>query len=192
MIDEQSVDAPVEDAPIERAVEPRRGTASPKAYFCPECRSQILAGDRICMFCDCYLPAPHVGRLASAPRRLGAEALDHVIRDGGIVGTLLWPAIMPSGVGATVVSIMSLLYGASTLFLWTRGTTPAKRLLRMTVITEDGEPAGFLRMAFRETVGKAISGVVFGLGFIAVARDAEKRGWHDRMAGTWVVFDDEL
>jgi uncharacterized RDD family membrane protein YckC len=46
-------------------------------------------------------------------------------------------------------------------------------------------------MAFRETIGKVLSMMVFGLGLLAIPFNKEKRGWHDRMFGTWVVFDDE-
>ena len=39
----------------------------------------------------------------------------------------------------------------------------------------------------RERVRAALSAVVFFLGFLWIAWDDEKQGWHDRIAGTAVV-----
>lgn len=39
----------------------------------------------------------------------------------------------------------------------------------------------------RETIGKLISTIPFGLGFLWVAWDAKKQGWHDKIADTLVV-----
>ncbi|MCI0436548.1 MAG: RDD family protein [Gemmatimonadetes bacterium] len=114
-----------------------------------------------------------------------------MIKDGGLLGSVFWPVVLPPGVGRTVVAILSALYWGSSLMLWTRGQTPAKRFLLMTVVTEDGEPAGFFRMAFRETIGKIISMTVLGLGILSIGIDPEKRGWHDKIFGTWVVHDEE-
>jgi hypothetical protein len=43
-------------------------------------------------------------------------------------------------------------------------------------------------MVLREVVGKTASQLVFGLGFLVIAWDTAKQGWHDRIAGT-VVLD---
>ena len=45
----------------------------------------------------------------------------------------------------------------------------------------------WLRAILRETVGKWISALILGIGFIMVAFHKEKRGLHDLIAGTWVV-----
>lgn len=158
---------------------------------CPDCNSPIPHGVHFCPSCRVFLPNPWVGELATSKRRLAAAMLDGVFKDGGIFGFALWNAILPPGVAGSVIRILSLAYGVSALVLWTRGTTPAKRLLGMNVITEDGEHADFWRMAGRETIGKWISMMVFGLGLLAVPFDKEHRGWHDRMFGTWVVHDEE-
>ena len=65
--------------------------------------------------------------------------------------------------------------------------TLGRRLLGITVVNEAGEPVSFWRGAFRETVGKAVSSVFFYLGFIWIAFDKDKQGWHDKMASTFVI-----
>jgi len=44
-----------------------------------------------------------------------------------------------------------------------------------------------LGVGFLRWVGYIISGMVFYLGFIWIAFDGKKQGWHDKIAGTVVV-----
>jgi uncharacterized RDD family membrane protein YckC len=157
---------------------------------CPSCDAPV--GNRhFCPACETFIVDPYVGRLASTGRRLAAAVLDSVFRDGGIFGAAVWTNIVPPGVATAIVGILSTMYGIASLYLWTKGTTPAKRLLGMRAITSDGEPAGFFRMAFRETIGKMISLAVFGMGYLTIPFDRERQGWHDKMAGTWIIHDDD-
>jgi len=158
---------------------------------CPECGKPVPADVHFCTSCHSFLASPHVGVLASPKRRLGASFVDGLLRDGGMLGSVVWPAIMPPGMGKVAVTILSAIYGISSMYLWTQGTTPAKRLLDMKVVTEDGETAGFFRMAFRETIGKAISLLFFGMGLLPILRDRDRQAWHDSMCGTWVVHEDD-
>jgi uncharacterized RDD family membrane protein YckC len=61
----------------------------------------------------------------------------------------------------------------------------------MEVITEDGDPPGFVRMALRETIGKWISTISLGLGLLAIPFDRNHQGWHDKLFHTFVIHDDE-
>jgi uncharacterized RDD family membrane protein YckC len=71
---------------------------------------------------------------------------------------------------------------------WTwRGQTPGMMLLGLRVAREtDGASPGFARSILRY-VGYLISGFVLLLGFIWIAFDSRKQGWHDKIAGTVVV-----
>jgi uncharacterized RDD family membrane protein YckC len=86
-------------------------------------------------------------------------------------------------------------YGLSQLFsiayfvgFWTwRGQTPGMMLLGLRVAREsDGTSPGLARSILRY-VGYLISGAVLFLGFIWIAFDSRKQGWHDKIAGTVVV-----
>jgi hypothetical protein len=44
-------------------------------------------------------------------------------------------------------------------------------------------------MVAREWLGKPISMLVFGLGYLSIMTDKENRGWHDKIADTHVVED---
>jgi uncharacterized RDD family membrane protein YckC len=71
---------------------------------------------------------------------------------------------------------------------WTwRGQTPAMMLLGLRVAREsDGAPPGLARSILR-FIGYIISEIPLFLGFIWVAFDSRKQGWHDKIAGTVVV-----
>jgi uncharacterized RDD family membrane protein YckC len=192
MSDEQPAEFPVDRAdPESPSVTPPGALRETRPGFCPDCNAAVPGDAHFCPSCHVFVPDRWVGHLAAPKRRLVAALLDGIFKEGGLFGMALWSAVLPPGIAGAVVRVMSLLYGVSALVLWSQGTTPAKRFLGMTVITEDGKPAGFFRMAFRETIGKWISTIAIGLGLLAVSTDKEKRGWHDSMAGTWVVHNDD-
>ena len=57
----------------------------------------------------------------------------------------------------------------------------------MRVVKENGTPATFWTMLFREWIGKIISGMIFSLGYLWILIDKERQGWHDKLASTYVI-----
>lgn len=66
------------------------------------------------------------------------------------------------------------------------GQTIGKRMLGMKVVRTTGEPIS-AGTAFLRGVGYILSGLFFCLGFLWIAFDGRKQGWHDKIAGTLVV-----
>lgn len=74
------------------------------------------------------------------------------------------------------------------LYFWTKGTSLGKMMLNMRVVNEHNkQPVGFFRMFFREMIGKQISAVVFGLGYISILIDQNHQAWHDKIFNTLVI-----
>jgi uncharacterized RDD family membrane protein YckC len=73
-----------------------------------------------------------------------------------------------------------------TYFHGTTGQTLGKKLLGLRVVRTTGEPMT-IGTAFLRWVGYAISGAILYLGFIWVIFDSRKQGWHDKIAGTYVI-----
>lgn len=74
-----------------------------------------------------------------------------------------------------------------TILFWIwKGATPGKMLLGMKITKIDGSPIG-TKEAILRYIGYFISAVVLFLGFLWVAWDSKKQGWHDKIAGTIVV-----
>lgn len=67
------------------------------------------------------------------------------------------------------------------------GQTPGKMVLRIKVVRQDGSPVGYGRAAFREVPAKFLSGIIFGIGYLMVIFDEQKRALHDRMSDTYVI-----
>ena len=79
-------------------------------------------------------------------------------------------------------------YAATVLALWAYGLTPGKWMLGIRVVKRDtGSPAGFWRMALRQTIGQWVSAILCYLGFIWAMVDANRQGWHDKIAKTLVI-----
>ena len=75
------------------------------------------------------------------------------------------------------------------VFFWTlTGQTPGMRFLGIRLDDGDGTPQLSFRAARRRLVGIMLSIVPLGLGFLAVLLSDRRQGWHDRFAGTEVVF----
>jgi uncharacterized RDD family membrane protein YckC len=59
-------------------------------------------------------------------------------------------------------------------------------IMGLKVVRLDGRPVTFAVAAVR-ALSSMLSAAVFFLGFLWVAFDREKQGWHDKIAGTTVV-----
>jgi uncharacterized RDD family membrane protein YckC len=86
--------------------------------------------------------------------------------------------------GPPLAFLVALAYFAG---MWTwKGTTVGGIVLGLKVVRLDGGPVTFA-VALVRSLGAAFSGIVLFLGFLWIAWDPEKQGWHDRIAGTVVV-----
>ncbi|MFL2664483.1 MAG: RDD family protein [Dehalococcoidia bacterium] len=70
------------------------------------------------------------------------------------------------------------------------GRTPGKWVAGIMVVMKDGKPPGPASIP-REMVGKFVSYISFGIGIVWIIFDKENQGWHDKIAGTYVVKNDK-
>ena len=77
-------------------------------------------------------------------------------------------------------------------FFWTRrnGQTPGKFALGIRVIRYDGSEMSDIDALIR-AIGYHVSGILFGLGYIWAFFDKRNQTWHDKMARTFVVRNEE-
>jgi len=82
-----------------------------------------------------------------------------------------------------------LLVPAYHVLFWTiAGRTPGKWLLGLRIVTTEGHAIGLGRALLR-FVGLTISIAPLLAGVLAIAFNARRRAWHDRIARTLVVYD---
>ncbi len=68
------------------------------------------------------------------------------------------------------------------------GETPGMRFLSIRLV-HDGSREITFGCAFRRVLALMLSLLPLGLGYFAILRDPRRRGWHDRMTGTEVIYD---
>jgi uncharacterized RDD family membrane protein YckC len=76
----------------------------------------------------------------------------------------------------------------SALFIWRLSASPGKLALGLRVRTSAGGDVSLPRALFRELPAKFVSLLCLLLGFVRIGISRDKRGYHDRMAHTCVVY----
>ena len=133
------------------------------------------------------MPAVSMAQKAGWGTRALAILID-VIGVGIIAGAV--SSILGGGPSSTQYQGLSTLFQAAYFtYFWSaagKGQTLGSRALNIRVVKTDGSYLDYVG-AFLRYVGFVISCVVFLIGVIWAAFDARKQGWHDKIAGTYVV-----
>ncbi len=97
-------------------------------------------------------------------------------------------SVDPHDFSSTVVSFV--LPAAIVIAFWLgRAATPGKMLIAAKIVDAETGAVPSTRQALLRYVGYYVSLLGLGLGFVSIAFDARKQGWHDKMARTVVVYD---
>jgi uncharacterized RDD family membrane protein YckC len=108
----------------------------------------------------------------------------------GTVGAVLgWdPLILVRGLAAGFAAALPSLWVALNAVLWAAaGRTPGKALFGLRVVRTDGTPVRLGRATLRSLA--YFFSVVMLVGFLWVLADPRRQAWHDKLAGTVVVYD---
>lgn len=102
-------------------------------------------------------------------------------------------AVFGQPLSAPAVIILSLLGvlaggGYFAAFWALAGQTAGMRFLSIRLM-HDGSPEITFGCALRRVLGLILALLPLGLGYLAILRDPRRRGWHDRMSGTEVIYD---
>lgn len=107
----------------------------------------------------------------------------------GVVSGVLG-SIGGGGATGTTANGLSFLIGiAYFCYFWSAqggGQTLGMRALNLRVMRTDGS-ALTITQALIRYFGLVVSFICFAIGVVWVAFDADKQGWHDKIAGTYVV-----
>lgn len=94
-------------------------------------------------------------------------------------------AILSSFVGGGVLGLLVALAYFTGMWTW-RGTTIGGIVLNLKVVRYDAQPISFA-VALVRAMMAAFSVVVLFLGFLWIAFNQDRQGWHDKIVGTIVV-----
>jgi uncharacterized RDD family membrane protein YckC len=91
---------------------------------------------------------------------------------------------------ATIFVVLTPFFiGAYYVVFWAlSGKTIGKQVLGLKVVGADGRPPSLGRSMLR-LVGYAISTLALWTGYLWIIVDDNRKGWHDHLAGTWVIYD---
>lgn len=68
------------------------------------------------------------------------------------------------------------------------GNTLGKYLLRIKVVSVDGQKLSFMSVLVRETVGRYLSALIVYFGYLFAGLDNKKQSLHDKISDTYVVY----
>ncbi len=122
---------------------------------------------------------------AGPMRRLYAFTIDF-----GLIMMIIY-AVAPAAGGALFSEeaapqdlIFFLGYFIIPTIIW--GRTPGKWVAGIVVVDSDGRTPGPAAIP-REMIGKLVSYLAAGIGLLWIIPDPKRQGWHDKIAGTFVV-----
>lgn len=138
------------------------------------------------------------GEYAGFTTRLVAFVIDIVVLivAATIVGTIISLLSQFLGFNQAAEKLLLVIAAATTLsinlgyfivFWMLVGMTPGMRVMGLLVIAEDGGRVT-IGMAIRRYIGYFVSAVLL-LGYLWVLIDKRRQGFHDKLAGTLVIYD---
>jgi uncharacterized RDD family membrane protein YckC len=144
--------------------------------------------------------ATKTGRYAGPVTRMLALAADVLLVTSGFTLVVAGLAFLirlfapefslpeETGVGyAIALGTWAFLYSWVGLAVW--GKTPGKAILGLRVVTREGSVVLTGGQALIRTLTYPLSFALFGIGLLGVVFNSERRAWHDRFAGSAVVYD---
>ncbi|WP_455205625.1 RDD family protein [Kaarinaea lacus] len=122
-------------------------------------------------------------------RRCGAAIIDSFIFSA-VLSLTVGPEVVNAEFGTMANLLGNLLVMAVTLFCWIRFLgTPGKLLLECQVVDADSGEAVKPMQALLRYLGYFVSlFLTLGLGFLWIAWDKRKQGFHDKIANTLVLY----
>lgn len=88
--------------------------------------------------------------------------------------------------------IQSLIFGITLVAVWTYlDTTPGKFIIGLRFASRNGEGTPTFLQYLKRYAGFYVSMPILMIGFALLGFDRQKRAWHDRIAGTTVIYNKE-
>ena len=152
-----------------------------------QCRNNVSyagAGVRFCAYIiDQIILLMVIAMLAGVFGILGLLGLNEILE---------YKLLFQFTVSAIIYFIVKKIYFVA--FTYTSGQTVGKKLFRIKVVNEDMTKASFWSIFYREVIGRYLCGLkeVVWIGYLIMLLDEEKRGAHDRLSDTRVVYEEDI
>ncbi len=130
-------------------------------------------------------------RLVAGAVDLGLLAIAYSLASSALasVFTFVFGSHLSLTGGIILISVGVIAAGAAFVAFWAlAGRTPGMHFMAIRLM-QNGSREVSLRCALKRAFALLLSVLPLGLGYLAILRDRERRAWHDRIAGTEVVYD---
>lgn len=159
---------------------------------CQYCQEPVYTHHEVCRNCGAVNKDVNIAyNVASTKDRGVAAIIDIIIMIGLImIGSVIKLAKFIGFKLVVVVGVMTILaIIAYTVNVWrTSSSSIGKNLVGLKVVNKsNGVGLGFIKMILRETIGKAVSGVLLCAGFIMIYFTDSHQGLHDRFVKSVVA-----
>ena len=117
--------------------------------------------------------------------RFLAHLLDGLILGipAGIISTVL---VLTTGIDSLQYLVQLATVVVIVYFDGIKGGTPGKLILGYRIVNDQGNYIG-IPGAILRYIGKILSAIILGIGFLMIAWDKNKQGLHDKIAKSYVV-----
>ena len=97
------------------------------------------------------------------------------------------PILFKFSVIDIILYLLSLVYFV--LMTYFSGATLGKKALKVKVIKQNNEKLSLIDVIYRESIGRYLSGLIVFIGYIMIAIEKKKRGLHDILCDTFVIYN---
>ncbi len=171
----------------------------PAAEFCATCGQPMHPDAAYCANCGIQRSIPADDDDPWGDRAIEADRLEQTMSErnldrsadmGARTGAFAINLFVPSALGFIPIlgPLISLGWGVTTLIKYRRGQDVGASLLKIRVMRDNGDVAGFYHMWTRN-LAAILSWLVILAGFWTAYSDKRNQTWHDKIMGTYVIQD---
>lgn len=125
-------------------------------------------------------------KYASFGSRFLAILLDSlIVIAASFVLTQVFSAVKLAAVAPLFQLVLS--FGYSVWYQQKYGQTIGKKVLKIKVVDSSGKTPSLMTFFLREVIGKFVSSLILGIGYLWMLWDGKKQTLHDKIASTYVV-----
>ncbi len=180
------------------------GQLMPETALCDSCKQfkpldelVQIAGQRICAQCKPLSlqklqqgEVPENLRYAGFWIRFGGYIMDQIVLAPiTLILNLAMPTISLRSAAVQLLyyaAVIGFSFAYKIFFIGRFGATPGAMIAGLKVVRPDGSPVGY-GLATLRCFAEIVSGMIFGVGYLIIAFDDQKRALHDRMCNTRVI-----
>lgn len=119
-------------------------------------------------------------------RRVAATLLDWLILTAV---SLLLGVFLKGTTGSIILNIASIAISIGYVVGYQSytGQTLGKKVMGIRVVDAQGNKPSAMTFFLRDVIGKMVSGLILGIGYLMVIWDSKKQALHDKIASTYVI-----